>query len=290
MDLKQLEYFQSIYEEGSISKAAEKLYISQQGLSKAILALEKELDCKLFERNPKGVVLTKAGEALVVPAAELLEKKNDIIKKMNRFREHESLSIDMVIGSRFSIPKGFFKEFLESHPKVDLCLNELENEMCIYNLEHGKADLAITIQPERKEGYLYELIKREPITVVMPSDHFLAEKKKLSLSDINQQCIVVHHMGSSSEVVMEQCKQKGIHFSHVIEVPGMLALYQTCWNLGVLGISLGSLEGKMSFQNLVTVPVCEEEVAWEITLMYEESTGRQKTAKEFIDYLRERLG
>ena len=287
MDLKQLEYFKAIQEEGSISRAAEKLYISQQGLSKAIHALEKEMDCKLFERNAKGVVMTEAGRVLLDYVDRVLAERDNIVRNMTRFREHDRLSIHMVIGSRFSMPKGIFKEYMKEHPGIELDIQELKNEVCLYNMEHGKADLAVAISPEQKSGYRYIPIKKERITLVMPKEHELAAKEEIHLSDLEGHRIV-YHSGSSSKVLIEQCGNQGIILGKLIEVPGILALYQTCSNMGALGISLASLEGKMSFDNLVEILVAEEEVSWDVVLVYHETMDRVKAVKDFVYYLKDR--
>ncbi len=288
MDFKQLEYFKTIYEEGSISKAAEKLYISQQGLSKAILSLEKEMDCKLFDRNPRGILLTKAGEKMLVYADRLLKEKDNTLREMMQYREHEKLVLHMVIGSRFSLPKEIFKGFLEKYPDCELEIQELKNEACLYNLEHGKADLAIVISPEEKESYHYLPVKREKITIVIPKNHELASRKEISISELDG-FKIAYHSGSSSEVIMEQCRKKGVRFSKMIELPGMVALYQTCSGMGIPGISLESLEGKMAFEDLTAVPVIEEEASWDVTLMYHESVNKLKSVMNFVAHLKERL-
>lgn len=288
MDFKQLEYFRAIQEEGSISRAAEKMYISQQGLSKAIHALEKELDCKLFERNAKGVLLTKAGEALLMKAERVLAERDGIVRDMTRFREHDKLSIHMVIGSRFSMPKGFFKEFLKEYPDIAFDMQELKNEICLYNLEQGKADLSVVIASKRKQDYRYVQIKKERLTLVIPKSHKLAEKKEILLSDLEGQ-VMVYHSGTSSDLFLEQCKKQNISFEKKIEVPGMLALYQTCSNMGAVGISLASLEGKMAFDDLVEIPVAPKDVSWDVTLVYHESMEKVKAVKAFLDFLKEKL-
>ena len=288
MDFKQLEYFKTIYEEGSISRAAQKLYISQQGLSKAVLALEKELDCKLFERNSKGILLTEPGEVLLARVGHVLKERDAILREMTIYREHEKLNLLMVIGSRFSLPKELFKGFVKRYPEIELNIQEDKNENCMYNLEQGKADVGIVISPELKEGFLYQPIKKEKITLVMPKEHPLASRKEIRISELAGMEIV-YHSGSSSSALMEQCRKRNIHFSRMIEVPGMVALYQTCSSMGVPGISLESLEGKMAFPDLTAVPVSEEEAAWNITLMYHESMKKVKPVRKFIDYLKERL-
>lgn len=288
MDLKQLEYFREIYKEGSISRASEKLYISQQGLSKAIHALEKELDCKLFERNARGVELTQAGEKLLFHVEQILADRDRMTRDMSKFREHDKLSIHMVIGSRFSMPKGFFKDFLKEYPDIAFDMEELKNEICLYHLEQGKADLVVVISPKQKQGYRYVQIKKERLTLVVKKEHQLALKQEIELSDLEGQ-IMVYHEGTSSNLLLEQCRKQGIVFEKKIEVPGMLALYQTCSNMGAVGVSLASLEGKMAFEDLVEIPVEEKDISWDVTLVYHESMEKVKIVKCFLDFLKDKL-
>ncbi len=288
MDFKQLEYFLTIHQEGSISKAAEKLYISQQGLSKAIMALEKELDCKLFDRKPKGILLTKAGESFLLHAQQMVALKNDSLDKMLPFREHAHLSIAMVIGARFSLPKGLFKGFLSQYPELDFSLQELSNENCLYNLEHNKADIAIVIQPPIQKDYCYQFIKKEPYALIVPTNHPFANREHLSLQDLDGIPLVISS-GSSNFIFMKQCKAKGIQFSKIYETPGIVALYQTCSDLGIPGISLESMEGKLMFPNLKLIPINDEEVSWNITVMYKENRKRIKIVREFLEYLNDKV-
>lgn len=78
MDIKQLRYFIAVYQNGSIAKAANKVYISQQGLSMALLRLESELSCRLLERTPNGMMLTQEGEYLLPKAEKLVEEFDEL--------------------------------------------------------------------------------------------------------------------------------------------------------------------------------------------------------------------
>jgi DNA-binding transcriptional LysR family regulator len=81
MDIKQMRYFVEICKCKSFSMAADKLFISQQGLSMAILRLEAELNCKLFKRTARGLTLTEHGEFL-------LPKAKDILRMFDLCEEH----------------------------------------------------------------------------------------------------------------------------------------------------------------------------------------------------------
>lgn len=286
MDLKQLEYFQCICEEGSISKAAERLYISQQGVSKAIASLEKELDCQLLERTTKGVRLTAAGQTLQKGAKRLLKDRDILLAEMQEFKQSETLSVSMVIGSRFSLRPRFFDLFLERHPGLRLEIEELENEECIYNLEHGRADVILVHEMEQTKDCVSQLFKEEILTVIMPKDHPLANRKELSLADL-QGLTIVCHQGNSSTFVVEKCRERKITFEREIQVPGILALYQTCANMRVPGLSLESINGKFTFDNLVSIPIRREEISWKIDAVYRGSAVSRRIVQDFVSFLLE---
>ena len=95
MELKQLEYFLKVAEQLNFSRAAESLYISQPALSYQIAELERELNAELFVRDRRKVSLTPAGEALMLPAREMLGQASilpDVIRKSQR-RENGILRI-----------------------------------------------------------------------------------------------------------------------------------------------------------------------------------------------------
>src|SRR5437764_8083327 len=91
MNLRQLEYFMTIAEEGSITRAAERLFVSQPSLSQQVLALEQELGGELLERLPRGVRLTAAGQ-------ELLPEARATIRHARRARRSARMALELEAG------------------------------------------------------------------------------------------------------------------------------------------------------------------------------------------------
>ena len=81
MDIKQMKYFLEICKHGSISHAAESLFISQQGLSSAVRRLESELHCDLFYRKSNSLVLTDQGKFF-------LEQASSIVSEFDKLQNH----------------------------------------------------------------------------------------------------------------------------------------------------------------------------------------------------------
>lgn len=144
MELNQLRYFIEIYHTGSLSKAAEKLHISQQGLSSSLRRLEKELGRELFVRHPNGLVLTEDGVYLKDEAEAVMQH---IDKIYGFFRDKEladnSITVAGTINSITRVPYELQQLLLRGNESVKV--NYLENwtQDCEQAVYDGEADIGI---------------------------------------------------------------------------------------------------------------------------------------------------
>jgi len=141
MDTKNLYYFQIVFEEGNIRTAAQKLYISPQGLGKVIKGLEIELDCQLFTRTKSGMIPTESGIYLYEKSRKVLQDIQEMkrhIYKMNR--GSDELQIGFANGTLKVIAFEKLFEFINSRSKFTIGWSESENDKVISQLEKGTLD------------------------------------------------------------------------------------------------------------------------------------------------------
>lgn len=138
----------------SFSKAAKKLYISQSAVSQSIQQLEKELDCKLFIRQSKGVALTKEGSLLY---SYIHNAMNLVDLAEKRLQERKGLSAGtLIIGAGDTISSNYLLPYLETfhtlYPKVKLqMVNRTSLEML--DLIHGEqVDIAFINLPIKDDA------------------------------------------------------------------------------------------------------------------------------------------
>ena len=169
MNFLHLKYFLMVAEELNITRAAERLYISQQSLSNHISNMERELDVKLFTRSPK-LALTYAGNLLVDTASQILELNSQYLAKVGDINRHYSGVLRVGVShtcGRALLPK-ILPRFPEEFPMVEFSLfegnsNQLEDEM-----SHGRIDLMICFEPITMEGVTSLPLTRQRLMLVVP--------------------------------------------------------------------------------------------------------------------------
>lgn len=143
MQIHQLTYFVTVAEQGSINKAAEKLFVTQPNLSKAISNLENELKVRIFNRTNKGVALTDEGKKLYQYARTILNQM-ELIQGLSSKERPRILSI----ASYPIITMGrLISEFYNAHKQEDISLKLVEQRMqqVIESVESGEAEIGFVM-------------------------------------------------------------------------------------------------------------------------------------------------
>lgn len=175
VELRQLRYFQAVADAGSFSRAAERLHISQPPLSLQIKALEDELGVRLFDRGPRGVRLTPAGQAFLDGVRGILRGLDQARIKAQAAGRGEigTLSVGFVTIAGYGILPTALKRFREQLSQVDVELHELTTDVQIRELRAGRLDLGIGLGPVNDPGLTFEPISRESLLLAAPIGHAL---------------------------------------------------------------------------------------------------------------------
>ncbi|MDD3765374.1 MAG: LysR family transcriptional regulator [Nevskiales bacterium] len=173
MELRQLRYFAAIVEEGSLSRAAERLHVSQPPLSTHLKALEQELGVTLLERGNRGVTPTAAGTLFyeeVRAVLTRLEQARGLVRQVHR-GDVGTLSVGFVSIADYSLLPPALKQFRHDYPLVEVQLQELTTDAQIRELRAGRLDLAIGLAPVDEPDLAFERLRREALVLAAPSDH-----------------------------------------------------------------------------------------------------------------------
>lgn len=145
MELKELEYIVAVAEEGSVSKAAERLYLAQSSLSQFLSRYEKELGTKLFVRTASGMRPTAAGESFLLHAREMLAQyhrmKVELTETGSVHRGHIEFGISTFRG--VSLIPHVLKRFQKEYPNVELVIHEHDSMVLQRKIDAGELDMAL---------------------------------------------------------------------------------------------------------------------------------------------------
>lgn len=177
-----LEYFLAAAEELNITRAARRLYISQQSLSNHISNLEKEFDVQLFNRTTP-LTLTYAGRALKQRAKQLLELKDETYRELADIKDFTTGQISIGVShtrGRFLLP-AILPVYKEKFPNIELHLVEGNSSELSTYLIRGDIDLIIDLLPFKAENVEIVPICEEEILLVVPDqilDHYFPGRQE----------------------------------------------------------------------------------------------------------------
>jgi len=208
IELRHLKYFLAVAEDLHFRKAADKLFISQPGLSKQIKILEDDLGVKLFERHNRKVKLTKTGEYLKEAVAKNLKNLDSILSHARLLDDGVEGSLKFgYVGSAMQeeIPK-LLLEFSKSHPNVIFSLNEMDNNKQIKALLEQDIDLGFVRISRVPKGLGIIPVFEDTFSLVLPKDHKINESNFEDLSQLKDEPFILFDT-SYSESYYEEIMQ-----------------------------------------------------------------------------------
>jgi DNA-binding transcriptional LysR family regulator len=177
MELRQLRHFVAVAEDQHFTRAAERLMVSQSGLSASIRALERELQTPLFVRTTRRVTLTEAGRALLGEAQRILAQVRSaheaVAAVQGLLRGTLSLGTEQCIAGVHVA--RLLAAFRRRHPDVEIRLRQAGSGALAEEVAAGRLDLAFAYRAEADTDQLRSAsLNREPMTVLCHPDHRLA--------------------------------------------------------------------------------------------------------------------
>ena len=187
--LRHYKYFLAVAEELHFKKAADKLFISQPGLSKQIKEMEEALGFKLFERNNRNVVLTAAGKYLKEEITLLLNDNERILRHAQHIATGNEGEIHLgYVGSAMQtiIPKLLIR-FRKKYPSIHFSLQEMDNNRQINDLLGNKIDIGFVRLNEVPKALSLRPVFDETFSLVLPRNHALNSRSFTSLNQLKEE-------------------------------------------------------------------------------------------------------
>ena len=195
MELRHLRYFVIVAEEQNVTRAAERLHVSQPPLSRQIRDLEAELGVELFRRTAKSLALTEAGKIFLIEARVVLSQAEKAVQTVRAIGMGERGQVRVGYAPSLTVellPKAL-RSFERECPGVRVTLHDLSTEECVQRLTNRKLDVALTVRPSESSmrGLQFTRLKSYPLCCAVGVTHPLARKRSMSLAQLKQEKLIV---------------------------------------------------------------------------------------------------
>jgi DNA-binding transcriptional LysR family regulator len=183
IEFRHLKYIIAVAEEGNITKAAERLFVSQPALSKQIKDIEDEIGIPIFIRNREGVELTPPGQMLVAYARDTLSARTEILEMARAVHRGEVPPMRLGFSSfiKSSLLQMFRDSYTRMFPSCEIHLSGGESAHLLSRLGQGTLDAAFLPMPIEETGLIAHQVACDPLVVCMRADDPLARELEISL-------------------------------------------------------------------------------------------------------------
>ena len=292
MDIKQISYFMAVAQEGSFSRAAEKLEVSQPTLSMAVKKLEEELGAELFYSFNRRQNLTDEGLRLKEGAAKLLEVYQETIENV-KLSDHVGSGV-VTLGLSPLFGACFFGDLIPSfsaaYPNIKINMLEDGANKIDELVEKGEVDLAVTLNTERTASFASCHFSTQRNVALLHKKHPLANAKSITVADLKEDSFAIFNQDFIlNRQIMSACHAAGFR--------PKIALLSSQWDFMVELVSRNRAVSilpkpvldKHPDPNVVCVPLMDSMKYWDIVLAWNKQKYMSKSCRLFLDYVKENL-
>ncbi|MGE8541008.1 MAG: LysR family transcriptional regulator [Acinetobacter sp.] len=214
MNLAAFEAFVKVMETGSISLAADQLFITQPAVTKRIHSLEDYFGVKLFESAGRGVQATHAAHSLLPKVKSWLNELGDIHNTLSH--EQSQVQGKLKIGTSHHLGlhhlPSHLRSYVQHYPDVTLDVHFVDSEQAHEQVLAGDLELAfLTLPPQLDDRLKYVTIWNDPLVFVASPFHPLAQKQNLSLEDLIQYpSLLPASQTYTSQITLAEFEKQGV--------------------------------------------------------------------------------
>lgn len=287
MELVDFRIFIALAENGSATKTAQHLRMTQPGVSQHLARLETEMGYKLFDRVGRGIVLNDAGR-------ELLERARKIIADVDRLKEPETgaycpignLHLGLTDSATMTVIPPALARFQKEYPGIHLQLDVNNSGEIEYGVLRGHYDIGITTSGSRVHPLLdTHILYHDRIDAIVSRNHVLGKRHRVSLQTLAEYPLLVYPRQSRTrQLIDDGFHSRGIHPKKMMDVyfnTGAARLAEA--GLGVALLSQAFITGEMPKHKCVHLRIDGDPFSREICLIRKRDASLSDAARSFYE-------
>jgi len=258
LTLKQMRGFTAVVEAGSVSGAAKRLHLTPPAVSLQLRDLDAAIGLPLLERSDHGLIPTLAGRELLSLALEIQESMDRFGETATELKgvDHGIVSVGVVSTARYFAPT-ILAEFMKIYQDIKIQLLVGNREKTMEKLESMELDFAITGLPPEHFAVKKEFIAKHPQIIIAAPDHPLADKKRISLSELKDETFLLREAGSGTRSVTDKlfARNKSLPRSGLEFGSNETIKQAVMAGMGIAVISSHTVDAELKEKRLVSLDV-----------------------------------
>lgn len=292
MDTTKLKHFLNICKEKNISKAADNLFITQQGLSKSIQSLESELKVSLFTRTYKGLELTEYGNILKGHAEKIISAEQDALEDIRILREQKTESVDVcfALGVINSLSVDFIQKFNKEYPDINLDYIEYPDFRCHQSVINGNSSIGVVIGPADTNKFDFEVINKHTVHAIVNVNHPLSKEKTINIKQLDGEPVILMNKDfQMHHNFINVCAEENIK-PNIVQTTGeiFITYKMSSLNKGI-GISVDFVSKDLLFSNVNSIPIISDKFTWDVIVIKKKGAELAPANKKFLKSLRNEI-
>jgi LysR family transcriptional regulator for metE and metH len=293
MEIRHLRLIQAIVEEGGITRAIDRLHLTQSALSYQLKEAEHQLGTKIFLRAGKKLILTPAGEKIYATARDILAQLEDTQKQIQKlvFGEIGEIRLSTECYSSYHWLPSVIRQFQLLYPNIDVKIVMEATHYPLQKLLSGDLDIAITSDPVDNHQFKYIELFQDEMQAIVPDTHPWAKKKFVTAHDFADQHLLIHSFPLETVTVHQfVLKPAGVTPRKITALPLTEATIEMVKaDMGVLVMAKWALQPYLKNSNLVTVKIGRHGLKRKHYVATLSTSQQPEYFTQFINFLKNEL-
>lgn len=289
MNLKQIQSFVAIFEEGGISRAADRLHATQPGLSAQMKQLESDLGDILFERSVEGVTPTPAGQRLYRHALAILRQLESARQDLREMRGEISgtLRIGIIPSLLRGLSPYLLPRFAADHPLIKITLKEGYSDSLTTWVRNDDLDFAVVIEPPGQQGLVTRRLAKEALVLISGRALGLARWRPINLGDAPPFKLIAPSPGNSLRIILEHRIKSGeLPVADLLEMDSVHGSIEFIRNSDWATIlPFTAVSSQAEADDLCLNPIATPEISADFFLIHQAQSPLSLPARAFIEVM-----
>ncbi|MCX7779437.1 MAG: LysR family transcriptional regulator [Negativicutes bacterium] len=293
MNITHLEYFLEVVRQGSFSKAAAALHVTQPSISKMIQSLEDELGATLIIRNAKQIELTDAGKVILAQAQQIVERFQNLTAELDDIVHLKKgkirIGLPHITGS--TVLPRMLGEFNQRFPNIQIQLFEFGSKKIQSGVQEGSLDIGIVCTlPAKTDIFAVVPLLKDPLRVIVHPGHPLAQKQTIRFTELANESFVMYSEDFSLfDCILDRCRAAG--FEPKIICQTAQREFMTQMVAAKLGIALlpSAICDGLDPREIVPIAIEDPQIYLELAMIWRKDRYISFAARSWLDFTASRL-